>query len=90
MTPYLVVSLVAAVTSFLCTPLVRAVVVRLGGYDIPNDRKLHREVRLNAGDAIVLIHGIHAIKVIEDMQALSVKQGPFLGDAEDKVVIEGK
>jgi 5-deoxy-D-glucuronate isomerase len=68
-------------------------VVQRGIVDVQlftDDRKLHREVRLNAGDAIVLIHGIHAIKVIEDMQALSVKQGPFLGDAEDKVVIEGK
>jgi hypothetical protein len=37
---------------------------------------------------VVLIHGVHAIKVVEDFQALSVKQGPFLGDEEDKVVVE--
>jgi hypothetical protein len=43
---------------------------------------------LKAGDAIVLIHGIHAIRVIEDMQAISVKQGPVLGDEKDKVLIE--
>lgn len=49
--------------------------------------KLFREVRLKQGDAIALIHGPHAIKVIEDFQALSVKQGPFLGDEEDKVVL---
>jgi len=48
---------------------------------------LFREVRLNAGDAIVLIHGVHAIRVIEDFQALSVKQGPFLGDEVDKVLV---
>jgi hypothetical protein len=53
-----------------------------------NDRRLHRTIRLEPGDAIVLIEGIHAIRVIEDFQALSVKQGPFLGDEEDKVVIE--
>lgn len=53
-----------------------------------DDRRLFRQVRLGAGDAIVLVHGIHAIKVIEDFQALSVKQGPFLGDEEDKVVVE--
>ena len=46
------------------------------------------EVRVSAGDAVVLIHGVHAIKVVEDFQALSVKQGPFLGDEEDKVVVE--
>ena len=55
-----------------------------------DDRSLHREVRLHAGDAIVLIHGIHAIKVVEDMQAISVKQGPFLGDEEDKVVVHAQ
>lgn len=51
---------------------------------------LLKEVTLNSGDAIVLIHGAHAIRVIEDMQCISVKQGPFLGDAYDKVVIETK
>ena len=51
---------------------------------------LIREVVLNPGDAIVLIHGAHAIRVIEDMQCISVKQGPFMGDAFDKVVIEPK
>jgi hypothetical protein len=50
--------------------------------------ELFRRVRLAAGDAIVLVHGVHAIEVIEDFQALSVKQGPFLGDEEDKVPVE--
>jgi anti-sigma factor ChrR (cupin superfamily) len=51
---------------------------------------LLKEVILNPGDAIVLIHGAHAIRVIEDMQCISVKQGPFLGDTYDKVIIETK
>lgn len=50
-----------------------------------SDGKLVREVRLHAGDAILLVHGAHAIRVIEDMQCVSVKQGPFLGDENDKV-----
>ena len=53
-----------------------------------DDGSLLRNVELKPGDAIVLIHGIHAIEVIEDMQAISVKQGPFLGDAKDKVIVE--
>jgi hypothetical protein len=53
-----------------------------------DDGGLLEEVVLNAGDAIVLIHGVHAIRVIEDVQAISVKQGPFLGDAKDKVDVE--
>jgi 5-deoxy-D-glucuronate isomerase len=66
-------------------------VVQRGVVDVrlySDDRELFRTVRLSAGDAIVLVHGIHAIEVIEDFQALSVKQGPFLGDEEDKVVVE--
>ena len=49
-----------------------------------------REIILNPGDAIVLIHGTHAIRVIEDMQCISVKQGPFLGDEFDKVLVDVK
>jgi hypothetical protein len=48
---------------------------------------LVREVTLRTGDAIVLIHGVHSVRVVEDMQCISVKQGPFLG-AEDKVEVQ--
>ena len=47
-----------------------------------------REVILRQGDAIVLIHGVHSIRVIEDLQCVSVKQGPFLGMENDKVFVE--
>lgn len=60
--------------------------VRLYG----DDGLLLREVVLHPGDAIVLVHGAHAIRVIEDMQCISVKQGPFLGVEYDKVVIKVK
>jgi len=40
-TSYYIVAGVAAAVSLVCTPIVRAVVVKLGGYDIPTDRKLH-------------------------------------------------
>jgi hypothetical protein len=53
-----------------------------------DDGKLFRTLRVTAGDAVVLMHGVHAIKVVEDFQAISVKQGPFLGDEEDKVDVE--
>lgn len=48
------------------------------------------EIILRKGDAIVLIHGVHGIRVIEDMQAISVKQGPFLGAEFDKVIVKAK
>jgi len=49
---------------------------------------LLREFELHAGDAIVLIHGVHAIRVLEDMQCISVKQGPFLGTENDKILMD--
>lgn len=52
-----------------------------------DDKSLLSEVTLKAGDAIVLIHGVHAIRVLEDMQCISVKQGPFLGAENDKVFV---
>lgn len=51
---------------------------------------LLREIELHSGDAVVLIHGVHAIRVIEDMQCISVKQGPFLGDELDKSSAKAK
>ncbi|TAH19635.1 MAG: hypothetical protein EAZ08_08010 [Cytophagales bacterium] len=55
-----------------------------------DEGELLQEVTLKQGDAIVLIHGVHAIRVEEDMQCISVKQGPFLGDVNDKVFVEMK
>lgn len=49
---------------------------------------LLREIEMHAGDAIVLIHGVHAIRVLEAMQCISVKQGPYLGEERDKVFID--
>jgi hypothetical protein len=63
-------------------------VVAVELYD--DEGNLLREIIMHPGDAIVLIHGIHGIRVIEDMQCISVKQGPFLGTESDKVFVEVK
>jgi hypothetical protein len=63
-------------------------VVMVELYD--DDGNLLREIKMRSGDAIVLIHGVHAIRVLEDMQCISVKQGPYLGESEDKVFVEVK
>ena len=63
-------------------------VVAVALYD--DDGNMFREVILKQGDAIALIHGVHSIRVIEDMQCISVKQGPFLGTEYDKVSVEKK
>jgi len=54
------------------------------------DGELLREVMLGPGDSVVLIHGVHALRVIEDMQCITVKQGPFLGTEYDKQFVEVK
>lgn len=48
------------------------------------------EVVLRSGDAILLVSGIHAVRVLEAMQCVSVKQGPFLGAENDKVLVDVK
>ena len=50
--------------------------------------KKFTEVVLRAGDAINLVHGAHSVRSLEDMQCVSVKQGPFLGVENDKVDIQ--
>lgn len=73
------------------TDLQQMFVVQKGVVEVllyTDDGHLIRTITLRAGDAIVLIHGVHAIRVVEDMQCLSVKQGPFLGTELDKVFAE--
>ena len=55
-----------------------------------DSKKLIRRIILKKNDAIVLIHGIHSIVVLEDMQCISVKQGPFLGAEFDQVEVKVK
>ncbi len=55
-----------------------------------DEGEIFHEVTLKAGDAIVLIYGVHSLRVIESMQCISVKQGPFLGTDYDKVNVEVK
>jgi UDP-GlcNAc:undecaprenyl-phosphate GlcNAc-1-phosphate transferase len=40
-TPYLLVAAIAAVTSLVVTPIIRAFVVRIGWLDVPKDEKIH-------------------------------------------------
>ena len=65
-------------TNRLIDDLQQMFVVQRGIVDVQlytDDRRLFRDVRLNPGDAIVLVHGVHAINVVEDFQALSREAG---------------
>ena len=49
------------------------------------DGALLKTVELRPGDAVLLMSGGHSLRVIEDAQCVSVKQGPFLGIENDKI-----
>lgn len=54
---------------------------RINLYDTEGNHLDARE--LESGDIILLAHGGHGIEVLEDIEVIEVKQGPYLG-AEDK------
>jgi mannose-6-phosphate isomerase-like protein (cupin superfamily) len=43
---------------------------------------------LEAGDVILLVSGGHGFEVLDEVEMIEVKQGPYLGD-EDKTVFPG-
>jgi len=57
--------------------------------DFYNDQQAYLESRLlEAGDVILLITGGHGFEVIEPLEMIEVKQGPYLGD-QDKTRFTG-
>lgn len=57
--------------------------------DFYNDDREYLESRiLEAGDVILLITGGHGFEVIEELEMIEVKQGPYVGD-RDKTRFEG-
>ena len=57
--------------------------------DFYSDAGAYLESReLSAGDVILLIRGGHGFEVLEEIEMVEVKQGPYVGDA-DKTRIKG-
>jgi hypothetical protein len=57
--------------------------------DFYDAEKCYLESRiLRAGDTIILVSGGHGFEVLDDVEMIEVKQGPYLGDA-DKTRFEG-
>jgi hypothetical protein len=51
--------------------------------DFYSDAKEYRESRvLEGGDVILLVSGGHGFEVLEDVEMIEVKQGPYTGDAD--------
>jgi hypothetical protein len=53
-------------------------------------RKKFRSVILTPGDMMLIIDGIHRIRVLKDASAATVKLGPYVSPKEDKVDINEK
>ena len=60
--------------------------LRVDFYD--NNKEYLESRELNAGDVILLASGGHGFKVLEDMEMIEIKQGPYSGD-QDKTRFEG-
>ena len=58
--------------------------------DFFDDQLQYLESReLKAGDVILLVKGGHGFEVLEDLEMIEVKQGPYSGD-QDKTCFVGK
>lgn len=53
-----------------------------------NNQKYHSSHILKAGDVILLAGGGHGFEVLEDIEMIEVKQGPYAGEI-DKAHFEG-
>jgi hypothetical protein len=57
--------------------------------DFYNDQQQYLESRiLEAGDTILLVMGGHGFEVLEDVEMIEVKQGPYVGE-QDKTRFTG-
>jgi mannose-6-phosphate isomerase-like protein (cupin superfamily) len=57
--------------------------------DFYNDQRQYLESRLlESGDVILLVTGGHGFEVLEEIQMIEVKQGPYLGE-QDKTRFPG-
>ena len=49
-----------------------------------SDQTFHSTLVLETGDTILLAGGGHAFEVLEDIEMIEVKQGPYTGEADKK------
>jgi mannose-6-phosphate isomerase-like protein (cupin superfamily) len=54
-----------------------------------DDQEYLESRELRRGDVILLIKGGHGFEVLEDLEMIEVKQGPYAGD-NDKTIFEGR
>jgi len=52
------------------------------------EREKVNDCILKSGDTIILVSGGHGFKVLEKLKVMEVKQGPYLGIEDDKIILE--
>lgn len=58
--------------------------------DFFDDAQVYLESReLKAGDVILLVKGGHGFEILEELEMIEVKQGPYAGD-QDKTKFDGR
>jgi UDP-GlcNAc:undecaprenyl-phosphate/decaprenyl-phosphate GlcNAc-1-phosphate transferase len=93
--PYVVVGLVAAGVTFLLTPVVRLMALKIGAVDQPNDRKVHATPTPTLGGFAILIGLVVAVafslllpvRGITDFRAFLTESSQPLGIAAGAFVI---
>ena len=59
--------------------------------DFYDDKQIHlQSIIIETGDIILLASGGHGFEVIEDLEMIEVKQGPYKGDADKTRFISTK
>ena len=86
-TPHLHKEVERIVMNTLETLFIKSGKLRVDFYD-ENKKFLGNKI-LGAGDTILLIQGGHGFEVLEDLEMIEVKQGPYVGE-EDKIRFEGE
>lgn len=54
------------------------------------DGKIFKEVTLLVGDSILIKEGVHSIRVNMNSRCVTIKQGPFIGPDQDKILVATK
>lgn len=61
--------------------IIRKGKLRVDFYD-DNQNYLDKSLILEAGDVILLAYGGHGFEVLEDLEMIEVKQGPYVGESD--------
>jgi hypothetical protein len=71
----------------MITQTQEVLVIRSGACEVNLYNEEHERtdsIRLHRGDIILLAHGGHDVRVLEDCEIVEIKQGPYAGDQDKK------